>query len=180
MGTVSAPFTSSDVVLPHVNVGHRLSPCRRHLFACAYILFRHQVVSGSALRRYRLSLSCHRLFFSVLIVFVVAWSCCKWCTALSAAATVQGPKHAASLFWEEKKKRKHNCGTRLLMLLLLLWFLFEFNHRSTLWMKNSPPIQLKIHNSFNFWATAKKFHFIIISFLHVLTRREGCWWNNYF
>lgn len=119
-------------------------------------------------------------FFSVLIVFVVAWSCCKWCTALSAAATVQGPKHAASLFWEEKKKRKHNCGTRLLMLLLLLWFLFEFNHRSTLWMKNSPPIQLKIHNSFNFWATAKKCHFIIISFLHVLTRREGCWWNNYF
>ena len=57
----------------------------------------------------------------------------------------------------------------------------HFNICSNLLVKNYPHIQWKIHNSFNFWATAIKFHdFIDISFLHVFTRNEVSCGNHYF
>ena len=57
----------------------------------------------------------------------------------------------------------------------------HFNICSNLLVKNYPHIQWKIHNFFNFWATAIKFHdFIDISFLHVFTRNEVSCGNHYF
>ena len=44
-----------------------------------------------------------------------------------------------------------------------------------------PAYSSIVHNSFNFLAAAIKFHeFYEISFLHVLTRSQVCWWNNHF
>ena len=48
-------------------------------------------------------------------------------------------------------------------------------------MKNDPPIHLKGPNVFSSWAIAIQFHdFINVSFLHMLTRNQICWWNNDF
>ena len=49
-----------------------------------------------------------------------------------------------------------------------------------LWVNKLLTYSSKIHNS-NFWATAIQFQvFITLSFRHVLTRNQVCWWNNSF
>ena len=49
------------------------------------------------------------------------------------------------------------------------------------WVKNLPHVHLKIHDSFNYWATLKKCHgFIYSTFLHMLKRNQVTWWKNDF
>ena len=57
----------------------------------------------------------------------------------------------------------------------------KFILRRTPWAKNYPFNHLKIHNSCKVWVIAMKFNrFLNISFLHVFTKNEVCWWNNDF